>query len=74
MARLSIRIFPDGKVQGGIQGVQGKKCTNYIKIIEDLVRGRIFSSEFTDEFYEKEIIKQNQGVEDEDTVRIKNDG
>ena len=31
MGRMTLRIFPDGRVQGDIQGVKGKTCTNYCR-------------------------------------------
>jgi|GEM_PF-2276426 len=74
MARMSIRIFPDGKVQGDIQGLQGKKCTNYIKIIEALVNGQTLSSEYTDEFYEQEMVQQRAGLEDDLALRVDDHG
>lgn len=68
MARMNIRIFPDGRVQGDIQGVQGKKCTNYIKIIEDLVKGQTYDSRFTKEFYEQELVQQEESVTQQESL------
>jgi len=70
MSRINIRIFPDGRVQGDVQGVQGKKCTNYIKIIEDLVDGQTDESDYTEEFYEQETVKQRESIEEDDLLKV----
>ena len=70
MSRINIRIFPDGRVQGDVQGVQGKKCTNYIKIIEDLVDGQTDESDYTEEFYEHETVKQRESIEEDDLLKV----
>jgi len=70
MANIQIRIFPDGKVQGDVHGIKGKKCTDYIGIIEELTESRTFSSEYTEEFYEtgEVMLHQEQEVDDEDFI------
>lgn len=53
--KIQIRIFPDGTVQAEVEGIKGKKCTDYIKIIEELLEAETFDSEYTPEYYESEI-------------------
>lgn len=52
MGRMTLRIFPDGRVQGDIKGVKGKTCTNYIHIIEEMIQGQTWRSDYTEEFFE----------------------
>lgn len=54
--RIKIRIFADGKVQAEVQGIKGKKCTDYISIIEELLDAVTDDSEYTKEYYEIETI------------------
>ena len=52
--RINIRIFPDGKIQADIQGIKGKKCTDYLEVIQEILQARIEDSDYTKEYYEKE--------------------
>lgn len=52
--RINIRIFPDGKIQAEVQGIKGKKCTDYLKVIQEILQARIEDSDYTKEYYEKE--------------------
>ena len=45
MGRMTLRIFPDGRVQGDIQGVKGN-------IIEEMIQGQTWRSDYTEEFFE----------------------
>ncbi|WP_026759762.1 DUF2997 domain-containing protein [Selenomonas ruminantium] len=71
MATMQIRIYPDGRVQGEIDGIKGKKCTDYIGIIEELTDSRTWQSNFTEEFYETEEVHTHQEQRDyeDDVVR-----
>ena len=64
MATMQIRIYSDGKVQGDIDGIKGKRCTDYIGIIEELTEGRTWQSDFTEEFYETESVQLRQEQRD----------
>lgn len=66
--RIQIRIFPDGRVQAEVQGVKGKKCTDYIKILEEILEAETVDSSYTPEFYETEEIV----LENEQRQKIKN--
>lgn len=72
MATMQIRIYPDGKVQGEINGIKGKRCTDYIGIIEELTDSRTWKSNFTKEFYEIEevYLRQEQRDYADDVVRM----
>ena len=72
MATMQIRIYPDGKVQGEINGIKGKRCTDYIGIIEELTDSRTWKSNFTKDFYEIEevYLRQEQRDYADDVVRM----
>lgn len=54
--KVKIRIFPDGKIKAEIEGIQGKSCTNYIKIIEELLNAETYDSKPTSEYYKEEDV------------------
>ena len=57
MRTITIRIYPDGVVHTETNGIKGKKCTDYIPIIERLVNARHSEVELTEEYYENELIE-----------------
>lgn len=60
MKSISLRIYPNGKIQAGTQGIKGKACLDYISIIEQLTMARTEDSDFTDEYFEpNEILEEN---------------
>jgi hypothetical protein len=52
--RVQIRLFPDGTVQAEVKGVKGKRCTDYIRILEELLEAETVDSDFTAEYFETE--------------------
>lgn len=60
--QLQIKLLPDGHIEAVTHGIKGKKCTDYIKILEQLLDARTIDSEYTDEYYiqEENIINENQ--------------
>lgn len=63
--RIQIQIFPDGSIQAEVQGIKGKKCTDYIKILEEILEAKTVDSAYTPEFYETEEIQVNQSQHQE---------
>jgi hypothetical protein len=55
--QLRIQIFQDGQIQAEVLGVKGKKCTDYISLLEELLEAEIIESEYTSEYYETEEIQ-----------------
>lgn len=49
--RIRVQIFPDGRVQAETQGIKGRKCTEYIKILEEILEAETVESEYTAEYY-----------------------
>ncbi|HOC91228.1 MAG TPA: DUF2997 domain-containing protein [bacterium] len=39
--KITIKIMPDGRVLAETDGVNGPKCVDYMKLIEDIVEGKI---------------------------------
>lgn len=64
--QIKLRIYPDGIVQAEVEGIKGKKCTDYIKIIEGLLEAKVVDSEYTSEYYENEVIE----VYEEDKINL----
>jgi hypothetical protein len=55
--QLRIQIFQDGQIQAEVLGVKGKKCTDYISLLEELLEAEIIESEYTSEYYETEEVQ-----------------
>lgn len=66
--QIKIRIFEDGHVQGEVNGIKGKKCTNYIKILEELLDSKVVDSDYTPEYYELET----QEIKEDEDIILKN--
>ncbi|MEL7671504.1 DUF2997 domain-containing protein [Methanobacterium sp.] len=54
---IKIEIFSDGTIQAETQGIKGKKCTDYIKILEEILESKITDSDYTPEYNEKENVR-----------------
>jgi hypothetical protein len=54
--QLRIQIFQDGQIQAEVLGVKGKKCTDYISLLEELLEAEIIDSEYTSEYYQTEEV------------------
>lgn len=52
--KFIIRLSPDGKIQAEVEGIKGKSCRDYIKILEEVLNAQTIDSEPTDEYYEPE--------------------
>jgi hypothetical protein len=39
--KITIKIMPDGRVFAETDGVNGPKCVDYMKLIEEIVEGKI---------------------------------
>lgn len=62
--KINIRIYPDGRVQADVEGIKGKSCTDYIKILEEILNAETVDSEYTSEYYESEnVILESESKE-----------
>lgn len=55
--RIQLRVYPDGRIEAVVQGVKGKKCTDYIAVLEELLQAETVESAYTPEYYEKEEVR-----------------
>lgn len=60
MKKIKIRIYPDGIIQAETNGIKGKKCSDYKKIISNLTNAKIIEEEYTSEYYE---VVENEELE-----------
>lgn len=60
MGKMKIRLFPDGSIQMETEGIKGKKCTDYAKVLAKLADAKIESIEKTSEYYEQETLYQDE--------------
>ena len=60
MKKIVIRIFPDGNVNAEVNGVKGKKCTEYIRLIEEILGSVTIDSKYNSEYYEKELVETEE--------------
>lgn len=54
---FTVRIFPDGTVQAEVHGATGKRCTDYIAILEELLEAETADSEYTAEYEQAEHVR-----------------
>lgn len=52
--QLKIKLLPNGEIQMQTVGIKGKKCTDYLKLMESIADIKIEKQEYTSEYYEKE--------------------
>lgn len=50
--RIQLRVYPDGRIEAQVEGVKGKKCTDYIAVLEELLQAETIQSAYTAEYYE----------------------
>lgn len=56
MKRISVRVCSDGRIQAETHGIKGRKCTDYIRILEEILKAETVDSSYTSEYYEAEEI------------------
>ncbi|HEY0023917.1 MAG TPA: DUF2997 domain-containing protein [Longimicrobium sp.] len=54
---FTVRIFPDGTVQAEVHGARGKRCTDYIAILEELLEAETADSAYTAEYQQAEHVR-----------------
>ncbi len=60
MGKMKIRLFPDGTIQMETEGVKGKRCMDYAKVLQRLADAKISNIEKTDEYYQQEILELDE--------------
>ncbi|CDE98581.1 MAG TPA: DUF2997 domain-containing protein [Cyanobacteria bacterium UBA10660] len=60
MGKMKIRLFPDGTIQMETEGIKGKRCMDYAKVLAKLADAKISSIEKTDEYYQTEVLRLDE--------------
>lgn len=60
MGKMKVRLFPDGTIQMETEGIKGKRCTDYAKVLAKLADAKIYSMEKTEEYYQEEILNLDE--------------
>lgn len=60
MGKMKIRLFPDGTIQMETEGIKGKRCMDYAKVLTKLADAKISSIEKTDEYYQTEVLRLDE--------------
>lgn len=60
MGKMKIRLFPDGTIQMETEGIKGKRCMEYAKVLAKLADAKISSIEKTDEYYQTEVLRLDE--------------
>ena len=57
--QLKIKFLPNGEIEMETVGIKGKKCLDYVKLLEQLADAKVQKQELTKEYYEQEQIYQD---------------
>ena len=57
---MKISLFPDGTIQMETEGIKGKRCMDYAKVLAKLADAKISSIEKTDEYYQTEVLRLDE--------------
>ena len=57
---MKIRLFPDGTIQMETEGIKGKRCMDYAKVLAKLADAKISNIEKTDEYYQTEVLRLDE--------------
>ncbi len=60
MGKMKIRLFPDGTIQMETEGIKGKRCTDYAKVLAKLADAKIYNIERTEEYYQQELLELDE--------------
>ena len=60
--QIKLKIFPDGQVQAEVLGFQGKKCADYISVLEQMLDAEATDSERTREYYLEESVQIEETI------------
>lgn len=60
MGKLKIKLLPDGTIQMETEGIKGKKCMDYAKVLERLADAKIYKQAKTEEYYQEEILELDE--------------
>ncbi|KAB2952684.1 DUF2997 domain-containing protein [Heliorestis acidaminivorans] len=58
--KIEIRLRPDGEIEAEVKGFKGKKCTDYIAFLEELLEAETIDSNYRAEYYEQEVLLKDE--------------
>lgn len=58
--KIKLKISPDGQVQAEVLGFRGRRCADYISVLEELLDAEAIDSERTPEYYLEEEVETVQ--------------
>lgn len=58
METLEFVIYPDGRVQEKVTGIQGRSCAEVTQLIEQKL-GRVIHQEKTSEYFEEKVSQES---------------
>ena len=59
--KLKIKLLPTGEIEMHTEGIKGKKCLDYIELMEVLADAKVVKQELTQEYYEEETETVSDG-------------
>lgn len=65
--KIILSIDKNGFVNGHIKGASGRKCMDYLELLEKIVEGEIISHEFTDEYFQTE--QENNEIQTSEEIK-----
>jgi len=58
--RVKIEIGIDGKIKAETLGIKGKKCLDFIQILEQMLDAETVDSEYTEEYLETNVTTSSE--------------
>ena len=52
---ITIRLLPNGKIEAKTSGIYGKKCLDYISLLERMLEARAEAASYTEDYDKIEI-------------------
>jgi len=62
MGKIKIRLYPDGTIKMETEGIKGKRCADYAKVLMRLADAKIEHIETTSEYYEQEELHLDESL------------
>jgi len=53
--QITIRLLPSGKIEAKTSGIYGKKCLDYIVMLEKMLQARTDAASYTEDYHKVEI-------------------
>lgn len=60
--QIQLRIYPDGKIEAKTLGIKGKKCVDYIQVLEQMLKAKTVESAYTEEYNQVEDLELDNEI------------